>query len=353
LRPRRKAKTEKEGEKQPAQPKKFAAFSVSDSHSIETAYQRLLEGAEKQRANPPSKRKLSSESGNSEETHVPVNEDFLFDVDIAERELSPVYWLGPVYEVRRGTWFYQEGSTLKPCEENLAAQLEDGYLKTRPWLNTKSTPRARSASPARNTITPRRSKENLKASSGAQGAAPARQYRLFGSYMNSVATYEDASTVWLTSDGMLSWVTSTVYERFSAGAHRGGVKLVRGYEAGKSRDESRPATPVEAPELLKLDDKQQKLLKRRSAPPSTKAQETADTSSAAEETRQSRDRERQLQRQLSSFSRDPDKREEEIREREEKEIQDDYGGQAGEKQNRKIEHLVLVTHGIGQLLGLR
>lgn len=36
---------------------------------------------------------------------VPVNEDFLFDVDIEKRELAPVYWLGPIYEVRRGTWF--------------------------------------------------------------------------------------------------------------------------------------------------------------------------------------------------------------------------------------------------------
>jgi len=31
-------------------------------------------------------------------TKVPVNEDFLFDVDIMERELLPVYWLGPIYE---------------------------------------------------------------------------------------------------------------------------------------------------------------------------------------------------------------------------------------------------------------
>ena len=43
----------------------------------------------------------------------------------------------------------------------------------------------------------------------------------------------------------------------------------------------------------------------------------------------------------------------EIRKREEQEIQDDYTGQDGEKQGREIEHLVLVTHGIGQLLGLK
>jgi hypothetical protein len=33
-----------------------------------------------------------------EDTHVPVNEDFLFDVDIEQRELKPVYWLGHIYE---------------------------------------------------------------------------------------------------------------------------------------------------------------------------------------------------------------------------------------------------------------
>lgn len=38
---------------------------------------------------------------------VAVNEDYLFDVDLKTRELAPVYWLGPVYEVLRGTWFYQ------------------------------------------------------------------------------------------------------------------------------------------------------------------------------------------------------------------------------------------------------
>lgn len=52
---------------------------------------------------------------------VPVNEDFLFDVNIERRELAPVYWLGPIYEVRRGTWFvslssYSAHSTVySPC----------------------------------------------------------------------------------------------------------------------------------------------------------------------------------------------------------------------------------------------
>ncbi|KAH0064227.1 DDHD-domain-containing protein, partial [Aureobasidium melanogenum] len=50
---------------------------------------------------------------------------------------------------------------------------------------------------------------------------------------------------------------------------------------------------------------------------------------------------------------DPQKQEEEVRKRDEKEIQDDYRDREGEQQDREIEHLLLVTHGIGQRLGLR
>ena len=59
-----------------------------------------------------------------------MNEDYLFDVDIENRELAPAFWLGPIYEVRRGSWFYAEGTALRPCDENLALQLEEGYLRT-------------------------------------------------------------------------------------------------------------------------------------------------------------------------------------------------------------------------------
>lgn len=50
-------------------------------------------------------RKIGTEADKA--YHVPVNEDYLFDVDVERRELAPAYWLGPVYDVRRGTWFFQ------------------------------------------------------------------------------------------------------------------------------------------------------------------------------------------------------------------------------------------------------
>jgi hypothetical protein len=148
-----KGKKEKENAKPTPAPKKFNPFSANDSRAIETAYQRLLEEWEDNRGRGAAIRHMRSNSlrrrttsneerpntsidaesdGHRQSLRVPVNEDFLFDVDIEQRELAPVYWLGPIYDVQRGSWFYQEGSTLRPCEENLAAQLEEGYLKIKP-----------------------------------------------------------------------------------------------------------------------------------------------------------------------------------------------------------------------------
>ncbi|KAI5857315.1 DDHD domain-containing protein [Durotheca rogersii] len=382
-------KKEDDGSKQPA-PKKFIAFSKDDSRSIEGAYQKLLEELEDERDRGSLSRGIRSTSqrrrarstddspdiiindesdGSRGSPRVPVNEDFLFDVDIEERELAPVYWLGPVYEIRRGTWFYQEGSTLRPCEENLAAQLEEGYLKIKPW--TYPAPRTHSNSGLHD-VTPKASSENLKATAKSQAdgslrpppLTPALQhqpqtYRLFGTYMNSIATYQDSNTAWLSSESVFSWVTSTVYQKFAGGGYMNGVKLVRGYsEPGKAKDGKRPVTPPTAtlpPE--KEDEKQEKSLKRRSAPASVRSEISADRDREDEDSAMDIERpENRLKRQFSSFieaSEDPEKQEEQIRKREEQEIQDDYTGQDGETQGREIEHLVLVTHGIGQLLGLR
>ncbi|KAI3322439.1 DDHD domain-containing protein [Xylariaceae sp. AK1471] len=379
----------------PIAPKKFAPFSKVDNRSLENAYQKLLEEMENDRGKVVAYQHMRSRSsshrsravpaedapntGFDSDTgnppsglRVPVNEDFLFDVDIVERELAPVYWLGPIYDVRRGTWFYQEGSSLRPCEENLAAQLEEGYLKTKPW--TYLANRIRSNSGVQN-VTPKASTDNLKSTAKSQTENSLKPlptqptvphqpqtYRLFGTYMNSVATYQDSNTAWLSSDGVFSWVTSTVYQRFAGGGYMNGIKLVRGYsDSGKAKDSKRPTTPTTAtipPQSTNDDkeDKHDKALKRRSAPPTTRSDAT-DSEEVKDGARVDKERrENQLKRQFSSYIEgvdDPEKQEEHIRLREEQEIQDDYTGQDGETQGREIEHLVLVTHGIGQLLSLR
>ena len=102
------------GAKPPVQPKKFCAFSASDSKAIECAYQKILESVEDHRSQDieeidlPSPTPINAPNtsmgmkhdfvADRTNTRVPVNEDFLFDVDIRGRELAPAYWLGPVYE---------------------------------------------------------------------------------------------------------------------------------------------------------------------------------------------------------------------------------------------------------------
>ncbi|KAI1363048.1 DDHD domain-containing protein [Xylaria arbuscula] len=387
-----KAKQKEPDNAKPTVPKKFASFSKVDSRSLENAYQKLLEEMENGRSKGVTAQHMRTRSSSHRSQaafvedplniesdkdsdsftsglRVPVNEDFLFDVNIERRELAPVYWLGPIYEVRRGTWFYQEGSTLRPCEENLAAQLEEGYLKTKPWAYPET--RIRSNSGVQN-VTPKASTDNLKTTAKSQGEGAVKPlplqptvphqpqtYRLFGTYMNSVATYQDSSTAWLSSEGVFSWVTSTVYQRFGGGGYMNGIKLVRGYtESNKAKDNKRPPTPTTAtlPSQPISDDNQDKSLKRRSAPPDTRAGATDDDRDKEGVRVERERRENQLKRQISSYiegADDPEKHEEHIRLREEQEIQDDYQGQDGETQGREIEHLVLVTHGIGQMLSIR
>ncbi|KAF9766735.1 hypothetical protein IL306_000821, partial [Fusarium sp. DS 682] len=120
--PKRKPRLSKttQPEKPSAQPKKYNPFSSSDSKSLETEYQKLLEELEDARSQAPGSMQLASRKRKADATddstgeienqdggpsesqptgvRVPVNEDFLFDVDIESRELAPVYWLGPVYD---------------------------------------------------------------------------------------------------------------------------------------------------------------------------------------------------------------------------------------------------------------
>jgi len=387
---------------------------VKDSRSIETAYQKFIENEEDEgrtshhpidltnEGSPGQKANSSLDEAETSESRlrtvkVPVNEDFLFDVDIERRELAPVYWLGPIYEVRRGTWFYQEGSSLRPCDENLATQLEEGYLKVKPFRYPKApekqTPKVGSSKPSdeakasatatsgdgnANNITPKASVENLEDANKSAGeqagnrtkdvtiARQPQTYRLFGTYMSSVVTYQDDSVAWLASDGIMSRVSTTVYQRFAGSGYMSGVKLVRGYsEGGKSAATDvkvdRPSTPntATADEFhsteLQLDERQQKLLKRRSAPPGMSRPDITNKSIGEQKPKVPESKEALIESKLSTLISDtsnPEK-EEAIRRRDEKEIQDDYQDISGEDQSREIEHLVLVTHGIGQRLGMR
>ena len=315
---------------------------------------------------------------------MPVNEDFLFDVDVEKRELAPAYWLGPIYETRRGSWFYPEGSSLRPCDENLAVQLEEGYLKLTPWryapdipekpdAKVKSRPVSMNRAVAGNIDgvnqsrpTKRRSSNDLRENvepdnfSTETPVTPRFQLqtqRLFGQYMNSVVTYQDATVAWILTDDFLSRMSSTVYQRFAGGGHLGGVKVVRGYtEANKHKDSKveKDGSPnkLDPEAALSLHKSEQ-----RSESPKPDDDRKADAD-VVEVDPESEPRLLQLERQMSSIIsspelEDPVKEEAAVRKRDEDEIQEDYKDTDEADQAREIEHLILVTHGIGQKLGLR
>ncbi|TKA77786.1 hypothetical protein B0A55_04678, partial [Friedmanniomyces simplex] len=398
-------------EKPAAQPKKYSAFSVRDSKAIEAAFQKLVENEDggERSSLEQSQGDISLQGAGSAQrsdgkpnislnddvktVKVPVNEDYLFDVDVKRRELAPAYWLGPVYDVRRGTWFYQDGSTQRPCDENLAAQLEEGYLKVKAWRlpsaqadhaaqkpRSASQPRARPTSwtpgqetsttlrpPASTQLTPQASSDDLRSRAAQQAAAetqrdinletgqfeqPQNTYRLFGAHMNSVVTYQDRTTAWLLTDDFLSRMNYSVYQRFAGGGHFAGVKMTRGYVNPDKKLAERDDKAEKSAEAADASDKERSQ-KDEEATVEANAEEHHSQRPSVSETRR-----RNLARHMSSLledpsSKDPERQDEEIRKRDEREIEDDYKEIEGEEQGREIEHLILVTHGIGQRLGLR
>ena len=396
--------------KPPQIPKKYVAFSNSDSRSIESAYQRLVDEEEAAARKEdvtgdiadaePRVTEAIPEIGSTKNTSindstgqeqggqvkVPVNEDFLFDVDIESRELAPTYWLGPIYDVRRGSWFYQEGSTLRPCDENLATQLEEGYVKAKPWrYETVPSPKPGSQSKQRPTSmklgedvgrlggafikssrTPSADDtlNRVKMETSSLAPTPPNQlqtHRLFGTYMNSVVTYQDATVAWLLTDDFLSRMSSTVYQRFAGGGHLGGIKVVRGFAEMNKNKDVKADTDGNA-DSGTSEERGRSLMDPKSQSPNQSTERAVSheaTQPKLEDIEPTSEAKRNaLERHMVSIvsspgPEDPASQEEEVRKRDEHEIQDDYRDADGEDQGREIEHLVLVTHGIGQRLGMK
>lgn len=87
-------------------PQKFIPFSEYDSNRLEKEWG------------------IYNRDPTHNEGVVEVNEDRLFQVNLGRMELEAVYWESPIYEVRRGTWFYLNGM---PLPKHLAEKVENGY----------------------------------------------------------------------------------------------------------------------------------------------------------------------------------------------------------------------------------
>ncbi|KAI8051009.1 DDHD domain-containing protein [Syncephalis plumigaleata] len=317
-------------DKQP-RPTNWEPFSNEDSRELEAAYQQSTAARADARSEDRS-------------PLVAVQEDQLFEVDIRARLLRPVYWRGNAYEVRRALWFQLVGNKYEPCEENLTRQLEDGYLKHRPWLQdmdstTSSAMRRATTAPIQGSLSTSPPTSMVTSSTappsggnahvaaghvtiGANGnATSVPKWPLLGPYITQSVIFTSARGAWLLSGNF----AESIVAKFTKGENLGGIKLVRGWD-----------------EVERLTQKNDKIKRDKLTRASTTASITSEHGAPPSEPIDRLD-----DYSLSSMD-----------------IMDDSatidssggGGSrssktSSAKRDRKIEHLILVVHGIGQKLG--
>ena len=172
--------------------KNWKPYCVHDSANLEAAYRAMLA------------------AGGAAEPIVRVR-GTLYDVDIKGRVARAAYWNDPPHIVRRGTWFRpaQHG---KPCQENLATELEN-IVRSRPWLALPPDADAATAAAAAAAAADPPAAKAL----GGKAPPPRELYR--------AELPCDKAAAWY-SDGSMRLVTKGVLMKFSAGE-----ELVRGYGA--------------------------------------------------------------------------------------------------------------------------
>ncbi|CAG8546438.1 7867_t:CDS:10 [Diversispora eburnea] len=173
------------GEEAEECPMEWIPFSKHDSAILESAYSSRVSGMK-----------------------VTCSEDHLFEVDLDSREISPIYWIGPIYQVVRASWFYEgEGGKFIPCDEFLSDQIEDGYIKHQAWI------------PPQNSNDENNKNKNLQE----------RSRYLTDKYSGQYVVYLNTALAWLIIDDLTGKLSKTFFSSFTNGEHLGGVKLLRGY----------------------------------------------------------------------------------------------------------------------------
>ncbi|CAO3635059.1 unnamed protein product [Mucor hiemalis] len=318
------------------QPKNWVPFSKRDTIALEKAFK--------------------SETKNP----VPVNEDFLFEVNIAKREISPVYWEGPVYEVRRATWFVGDGSKWTPCEENMATQIEEGYQKHKPYVrpivadvvdvkldekDIKETENEREEGKEKDigevskvTVTLKKTPENETV------VAIEEKELLTAPYTGQYVIYTNDTQAWLLFDSPGAKIAKTFLTKLTNNQNLGGSKLIRGYqevekeakkkkeadakrEADNKKEENKET--VQSPK--KFEEAVNKVLKEQTPRVSI---DTGDLS------RKSRDISPQKKKEMDDIEMT-------------KQQAEDYDNEESEEEIRDIDQVIFVIHGIGQQMSER
>ncbi|KAJ3394564.1 hypothetical protein HDU84_007738 [Entophlyctis sp. JEL0112] len=315
-------------------PTSWTAFSVRDSAKIEDVYQGLLSAAATGQQQPS--------------PLVLVNEDYLHEVDVAKCEIYPVYWYGPTYHVQRGTWFVSpdNGAKFIPCDDNLAKQLEEGYKKFKPWLQ-QSTPTLPVSSEKGASLTSTTgSIPALQPDNKGVPAAykPDQKWALFGPYMNSYVIYNEKRSALIISDQLSSKLARAVMSQISRNTdtQAWGTRVWRGWDEvekllkkNASTAKKRVSTGSMDPPSLPLGGEVSS-----SAPDISTISAVlgvAPTSASNSISDIQNDASPGVPTKISRESL----------------LGDDWKDDENAVQDRHIDHLVLVVHGVGQKMGER
>ncbi|ODQ63996.1 DDHD-domain-containing protein [Nadsonia fulvescens var. elongata DSM 6958] len=308
-------------------PKTFKTFSVHDSKRLELGYQqqklrqKLTQGEE-------------DDTMDIDFTDIPVQEDHLFKVDLTTLELSPIYWEGPIYEVRRGTWFIKDGSDHVPCDAELAEQLEVGFLRNKPYLINK---------PEESVITD-------DADSKVEKDLPMVSIKTTGDGEKHVIYTNDGQGGWILSSTIYGTLSSKIMTSLTADIALGGKRIVRGYPRPKPSSENDNKSPkaTESTSSSKASDPKKKSSTKKNTQDSTDSS-LLDKLSAT------------LVLPLETIMSASD-----ISDSEKTGYNEDFepdevegtgteipGSDMSRIDVRNVDHLVLCVHGIGQRLGKR
>ncbi|KAI9093776.1 DDHD domain-containing protein [Phlyctochytrium arcticum] len=301
-------------------PSSWKHFTHHDSDRLEAAWQSLqrIKNRSEDSSIPP-----------DFDARVLVNEDYLFEANIDKMEINPVYWHGPTYELRRGTWFSAGfGGQFIPCDENLARQIEDGYKKFQPWethVDQYGTP-TKSLS----------SNDSINEGKMDTKRVPVQEQRwaLFGPYMNQYVAFEGPTSALLYPD-LLSSKLGRAVMNFSA------TRMLRGWnEVEKQRKKNKAASK----------EKEKEKGKTSSNPEDVVAQKKADSKGQV-----STDSDQKLGNieSLEDLITEMKPSEATAEQMQTKVEAEDYSSASADAGDRQINHLVLVIHGIGQKLGER
>ncbi|KAJ1549415.1 hypothetical protein HK096_011608, partial [Nowakowskiella sp. JEL0078] len=144
-------------------------------------------------------------------------------------EISPIYWPGSSYDIRRGEWFYTaDNQKFVPCEENLSRQIEDGYRKFKPWIEGLVSPPTVITSVSSETTIIQAPNTIVASSSSVTSTPTELRWVLFGKYSNQCVIYSGATVAYLQYDNISTKLTSAMITPFTKGIV--GTKLIRSWD---------------------------------------------------------------------------------------------------------------------------